>query len=124
MSYHEVDFDRHSVSVSYGASLTSWALPLEIGIGGSGVKERGLSVSLLCFWFTVNWWPRDYAVPDRARRDDGTGAADWLKRFDPERDFGYLLEALDINAGEIAAEAVRVRNAVDLLRELHAKSER
>ena len=121
MSYHEVELARLSVSVSYGVSLTSWALPVEISVGGSGLKERGLSASLLCFWFALRWWPRAYAVPDQARRDDGTGHADWLKGFEPERDFGYLLECLDIDASQIATEAVRLRNAVDLLRELRVE---
>lgn len=67
MSYHEIDLDRHSVTVTYGISLRSWALPLELGVGGSGQNEHGFTISILCFWFAMHWWPRDYAVPARAR---------------------------------------------------------
>lgn len=121
MSYHEHELDRYSVSVSYGVTLSSWSLPLEIGIGGSGVYERGFNIGFLCFWFALHWWPRDYAVPEHARTGDGS--EDWFKRFSPDRDFGYQLEAADISAAEITAMALRLRNSVDLLRELHnAKS--
>jgi hypothetical protein len=123
MSYHEHDLSRHSISVSYGATWNDWTLLLSVGFGGSGAHERGVSISLLCFWFALHWWPLDYPVPESARVG-GDGSADWDKGFDRVNDVGYQIEAADLEASSIVAMAQRLRNVVDVLRDLHyAKSD-
>lgn len=118
MSYHEHDLNRHSVSVCYGVTLKDWTLLLSVGVGGSGQCERGVSLGFLCFYFAVNWWPRDYAVPPRARVTDDPDR-EWAQRFERVNDAGYQIEAVDMDAAELCARATRLRNAVDVLRDLH-----
>jgi hypothetical protein len=123
MSYHEYDVSRHQISVSYGVSLWHWTLPLSVGIGGEGQRERGFSVSFLCFWFGMNWWPKDYPVPPSARVG-GDGEKDWLQRFNRVDDAGYQIEAADTRAESIVEMAQSLRNAIDVLRGLHYAAEK
>lgn len=117
--YREIELNRHNITLSYGASLSSWSLPIDMSFGGSGQMERGFRLGVLCFWFAICWWPRSYSVPEGARQND---AADWLKQFNPESDFGYLLESADISASSIEEMAARLRNSVDKLRTLREQA--
>lgn len=49
---------------AFYADLEAWALPLTVRICPTG-NWRAVTIGLLCFWVSVEWWLQDSAYEQR-----------------------------------------------------------
>jgi hypothetical protein len=114
------DFWIGRVHFSFDVYPRSWALPCALYVGTPYTKWSGFTFELLCFDFSVELAPKAYCVPESARDSHEVG---WLAQYEPKRDRAYLMEGLEFEVAEIEALTERVRNTLNLLREVQDATE-
>lgn len=109
MSYYERDL--RGLIFTCGVCVEAWSVPVSFSIGGSGLHERGFSVTVLCAWFALHWYPKSYPVHSLTQEDDSW----WTAQFEKPKDRDQLCLEMEVEAQCLMASAERILNAAKVM---------